>query len=536
MTSDRVLRSPLSARASAKAYVRRRATAGESLTLLIVAVSILGGIGLAIACSYRPIALWWVMIGCSAINLGRVGIQLARDSRENRPGAPSPRSPLGLIARALAWALDAIGGGRSRTSKGALDRQHARFLVWFAEHNLLWTTIGFGLSLLLWHRFGPTTPALVVMAALMSCGLFAALGAVIGSRARTLGLCWREPCPTPNLALLTRIVHDIGCVLVLANRRDYAARCDWEKGGRFHELFLTVDDLARAGVEPGVEAVLAADDPAGRRALARKERLDRALALTPVFVAGLVAAMLTVPYFAGSEPLPSLWTILTSSANVSERASADSDDGSRDRSQNAAPPSGSRQGQRTERESRSDSSSPRRGNPTTNPSQSGSERPDITGRGTQTSLSGDGVASGRGAEGEGTAARGGESAGSGAGSAGSGSGASSEEGSGPGSGGRGGGPRGYGTSGVAPQRAESPTAVPDVPVNPGKAIEVVLPPFAQARSDSPDDEPADKRKADAPDDAPLYQPQRGAPPAAKEAATREPVQRLPNWIIQLLRK
>jgi hypothetical protein len=73
-------------------------------------------------------------------------------------------------------------------------------------------------------------------------------------------------------------------------------------------------------------------------------------------------------------------------------------------------------------------------------------------------------------------------------------------------------------------------------VNPGKAIEVVLPPFAQARADSPDDEPADKRKADAPDSAQAYQPQRGVPAPAKEAATREPVQRLPNWIIQLLRK
>jgi hypothetical protein len=519
--------------------LRRRATAGESLTLLVGGVSLLGGIVLAIACSYRPIALWWVMIGCSAINLGRLGVQLARDSRENRPGAPSPRSPLGLVARALAWALDVVGGGRSRTSKGSLDRQHARFLVWFAEHNLLWTTVGFGLSLLIWHRFGPTMPALVVMAALMSCGLFAALGAVIGSRAPTLGLCWRELCPTPGLASLRRIVHDVGCVLVLANRRDYAARRDWEKGGRFHELFLTVDDLARAGVEPGLEAVLAADDPVGRRALARKERLDRALALTPVFVIGLLAAMLAVPPFAGSEPLPSLWTILTSNASVSERVSAASDDSSRDLPPGTAPPSGSRQGQRKAREeSRSASSSPAGGTQTSSPSQSGSERPDITGRGSETSQAGDAVASGQGAgsEAEGAAAQGGKGAGSGAGSTGSGSGAASGEGSRPGSGGRG-GSRGYGTSGVAPQRAESPTAVPDVPVNPGKAIEVVLPAFAQARGDSSDDEPADtKRKADAPDGAQAYQPQRGTAAAAKEAATREPVQRLPNWIIQLLRR
>src|SRR5262249_21884460 len=171
------------------------------------------------------------------------------------------------LARALARRLDAFAHAGSGPSKTSLDRQHTRFLVWFTEHNLAWTVMGFGGSLLLWHRFGPTTPALGGMAALMACAIFAALGATAGASAPTLGLCWREPCRTPDLRSLRRLVHDIGCVIVLTNRRDYAARCDWAKGGRFHELFLTVDDLARAGVEPGLEAVLAADDPTARRAL-----------------------------------------------------------------------------------------------------------------------------------------------------------------------------------------------------------------------------------------------------------------------------
>jgi len=254
-----------------------RAKSGEPLTLLLIAVSILGGIALAIACSYRPIALWWVMIACSAINVVRFGARLSRQSRGDRPGAPAVHSPLvALVARGLARSLDAFAGARSGTSKASLDRQHARFLVWFTEHNLLWTTIGFGVSLLLWHRFGPTAPALVVMAALMSCGLFAALGAAAGAGAQTLGLCWREPCRTPDLRSLRGIVHDIGCVVVLANRRDYAARCDWAKGGRFHELFLTVDDLARAGVgwagERGwwdVEGAGSCENPRISRPLAR---------------------------------------------------------------------------------------------------------------------------------------------------------------------------------------------------------------------------------------------------------------------------
>src|SRR5215204_2312938 len=91
-----------------------RATSGEPLTLLLIAVSILGGIGLAIACSYRPIALWWVMVGCSALNLVRFGALLSGDSRRDPSGeVPTQSPPVAVVARALAWSLDALAGGRS---------------------------------------------------------------------------------------------------------------------------------------------------------------------------------------------------------------------------------------------------------------------------------------------------------------------------------------------------------------------------------------------------------------------------------------
>jgi hypothetical protein len=512
---------------------------GEPLTVLLVAVSIVGGIALAIGCSYRPIALWWVMVGCSAINVLRFGARLSRQSRADRAGWPAAHSRIAaVVTRALARSLDAFTRATSGTSKASLDRQHTRFLVWFTEHNLLWTTIGFGVSLLLWHRFGPTAPALVVMAALMSCGLFAALGAAAGATAPTLGLCWREPCRTPDLRSLGRVVHDIGCVVVLTNRRDYAARCDWAKGGRFHELFLTVDDLARAGVEPGLEAVLAADDATARRALARKERLDRAVALTPVFAAGLLAALFAVPPLAGSEPLPSLWTIVTRSANAPPRASANGDDNSRD-VPGAATSSDGRQGQKQASE-RAPQSAPGANDATSSARREGHERPDVTGQNGDSSITGDAVASARGDGSEGAAGRGAqgrEGAGAGNGSAGSGGESSSGDDRSGGLGGRGGGPRGYGTGGVAPQRAESPTALPDAPVNPGKAIEVVLPAFSEARDDSPGDDPSGtKRKAKAPDQARATQARHETAAAPNDPATREPVQRLPNWIVQLLRR
>ena len=517
MFSDRALHSP------------RRGLSGEPLTLLLIAVSILGGIGLAIACSYRPIALWWVMVVGTAINAVRFVARLSLQSRAERPVLPPAYMRIAAVAtRAVLWSRGAFRRTRSGTSKASLDRQHTRFLVWFTEHNLLWTTVGFGASLVLWYRFGPTTPALVVMAALMSCGLLAALGAATGASAPMLGLCWREPCRTPEFRSIRRIVHDIGCVVVLTNRRDYAARSDWAKGGRFQELFLTVDDLARAGVEPGLEAVLDAplrNDAASRRQLARKERLDRALALTPVFAVALLASLLAVPPLAGSEPLPSLWTILGRSAPVSARENVNADDTSRD-----LPGASSSSAAREERKGAS-------GDSPSSASPSGPERPDLTGKSGASSITGDAVASaqgdGAGAAGAGAGAQPGDGAGDEAGGA-AGSGAA-RDGRSNGPGGRGGGPRGYGSGGVAPQRAESPAALPDAPVNPGKTVEVVLPAFSEARGDTPGDDPAGtKRKAEAPDQARGLQVRQERATAANEPATREPVQRWPNWVFKLL--
>ena len=518
----------------------RRVLSGEPLTLLLIAVSILGGIGLAIACSYRPIALWWVMIAGTAINAVRFIARLSLLSRGERPALPPAYLRLAAVAKAaFRWSRNAFRRTRSGTSKASLDRQHTRFLVWFTEHNLLWTTIGFGASLVLWYRFGPTTPALVVMAALMSCGLLAALGAAAGASAPMLGLCWREPCRTPEFRSIRRIVHDIGCVVVLANRRDYAARSDWAKGGRFHELFLTVDDLARAGVEPGLEAVLDADDAAARRQLARKERLDRALALTPVFAVALLASLLAVPPLAGSEPLPSLWTILGRSAPASTHENVNADDNSRDLPGASSPSAAREEGKGAAKESRSSSQRASSDAPSS-ASPSGPERPDLTGQAGASSITGDAVASaqgdGAGAAGAGAGAQPGDGGGDGAGGGAAGSG-DARNGRSNGPGGRGGGPRGYGTGGVAPQRAESPTAVPDAPVNPGKAIEVVLPPFSEARGDTPGDEPAGtKRKAEAPDQARGPQLRQERSTTANEPATREPVQRWPNWVFKLLHR
>jgi hypothetical protein len=74
MFSDRVPRSA------------RRVLSGEPLTLLLIGVSVLGGIGLAIACSYRPIAL--------------VGHD-RRERDERRPICRAPRGERPTLPRAF---------------------------------------------------------------------------------------------------------------------------------------------------------------------------------------------------------------------------------------------------------------------------------------------------------------------------------------------------------------------------------------------------------------------------------------------------
>jgi hypothetical protein len=231
-------------------------------------------------------------------------------------------------------------------------------------------------------------------------------------------------------------------------------------------------------------------------------------------------------------------------ANSRARPAVNGDD-SLDVPPGAARPSDERMAQNTAIDGSPTQSSPRVSSDAT--SSSGHERPDLTGPGNESAITGDAVAAAGGDRAEETRGQGlGAPAGTGDGDAGNGAGrgsggsggsSSSRDGRSGGSGGRGGGPRGYGTSGVAPQRAESPNALPDAPENPGKAIEVVLPAFAPARGDSAgDDSMGTKRKATATDQALAYQARHKSGTGPNEPATREPVQRWPNWVFQVLHK
>jgi hypothetical protein len=526
---------------------RNRADDGVSWTIGLEALSIVVATGIAIACSYRPIIVWWLMVACSAVNLVRFW------ARRKAARAELPQS-------SDTW-----------TPHAALVHEGRCFRAWFAQHNLMWTIIGFGVSLLLWHWFGATAAALVVMSALMACGTFAGLGTVIGARAGRLGLCWREPSPTPSFRSIRRFIREAGAIMILKNRTADASASDWARGGRFHELFLVVDQLRHTPDDTRLFATLRNNEPGARTALARKERVDRAVALAPLFVAGLLFATIVVPPFAGDAPLPPLWQILTSTGQTltalardssdsaeqaysSDAASSKSASADRARSpeKNDQPDAGS-QGRnpgdqapgQTSRDSsgkRSESAS-RESQPGAGQSASNDRRDDgASGASSDTaanrSTRNDGQRAGDiASEGKG-APKPGSGSGSGAGNNAKDSESSRSVGVSRGDRGARGGGKGFGTQGSAPQRAANPVDLPQLPQNPGDVIEVTLPPLtgvSQPREggENQDDE---KQKANATPNTLRYQPQLDSTRPPNDQVARDPAQRWPNWVFLLLRR
>jgi hypothetical protein len=461
---------------------RNRAVGGVSWTIGLEGLSIVVATAIAIACSYRPIIVWWVMVVCSAVNLVRFWAR-RKAARSELPQSSDKWTP-----------------------HAALVHEGRCFRAWFAQHNLMWTIIGFGVSLLLWHWFGATAPALVVMSALMACGTFAALGTVIGARAGRLGLCWREPSPTPTFGSIRRFVREAGAIMILRNRTADASARDWARGGRFHELFLVVDQLRHTPDDTRLFATLRNDEPGAKKALARKERVDRAVALAPLFVAGLLFAALVVPPAAGDAPLPPLWQILTSTGQTLTALARDSSDSGDQADSPDAPSSKNASADRAPSRGKNDRPDSGSQNPNAGDQAPGQASRDSSDRrsenapgesqpGAGQSASnyrrGDGASdSAGGNDANGAARSDGQRAGDGAadgqGSPKAGSGSGSGSGSGNnakdgesgrsvgtsrGSGGsRGGGGKGFGTQGSAPQRAANPVALPQLPQNPGAVI------------------------------------------------------------------
>lgn len=360
-----------------------------------------------------------------------------------------------------------------------------------------------------------------------------------------------------------------------------------------------VEQTSRAG--NSAQLALTAPDPATADdpAAVDRERICRACALLPLFVATLLLAWWPMRLLAGPASLPPLREILRTPALFaiqiatgrppddaeadSENATPASRQSGDDPASQAGAPSDSSTGAPSKQEgstsrdpsgadsggASSGSDGDRRGDASRGKTRgSGSASGDQSGQPAAADAAtagesrdrpagrSDGGASGAAARGTGGGQSGGAGTGSGRSDAqsqsgagagqsggGGGRGASAADGDnkGTGSAGEGGQASGFDTSGPPPKRSDRPATLPPLPDKSSDVVEVTLPPFVRGGgAPGPDPEKPAAPVGSGPlgGRPPVYEPKTATPGTPQQGASQplQPSQRWPNWIHRLVRE
>ncbi len=209
----------------------------------------------------------------------------------------------------------AIVGSQAKSAKKCLEREclarklPAHELIrkhdglyrhWFDWHSLFCAQLSWCFGFALLNAFGPSTGAMIVMAALLSCSGFAVFGAAIRARKDGLALCWRYPLPAPGK--VWRDWFRYAAVVMTPRRRyDAAVERDFAEGGFVNLGALEIFERGRSGNRSRYLVLWEKrlEQPA-------MERATRAGVLAAVFVCALAAAVMLVPLLEGTERSPPL--------------------------------------------------------------------------------------------------------------------------------------------------------------------------------------------------------------------------------------
>jgi hypothetical protein len=107
----------------------------------------------------------------------------------------------------------------------SIQYQGRAFRLWFAGHHLSWA---FGSSLfivILLVLFGPVFEVMALGAGALACTCFAVIGLLIGTKTRTLGLCWQSPVPQG----VGNWWDYVGATMILRERYEYAVQHDQKR-------------------------------------------------------------------------------------------------------------------------------------------------------------------------------------------------------------------------------------------------------------------------------------------------------------------
>lgn len=198
--------------------------------------------------------------------------------------------------------------------------QGRAFRLWFAGHHLSWA---FGSSLfivILLVLFGPVFEVMALGAGALACTCFAVMGLLIGTKTRTLGLCWQSPVPRG----VDNWWDYVGTTMILRERYEHAVQHDQK---RTEPILWSISRILELASHGGANRTVDLMDSA--YPTKKREWLHRFKVLVPLFLVTVLLAVL-LPKLPGLTPptpgqVPDGWlTGILKKSDVEDKSQNDS--------------------------------------------------------------------------------------------------------------------------------------------------------------------------------------------------------------------
>jgi hypothetical protein len=192
---------------------------------------------------------------------------------------------------ALLW-LPVKRKKRRLKPEDSIQYQGRAFRLWFAGHHLSWASGSSLFIVILLVLFGPVFEVMALSAGALACTCFAVMGLFIGTKTRTLGLCWQSPVPRG----VGNWWDYVGATMILRERYEYAVRHDQKRAEPVLWSISRILELASTG-----GAMRAIDLMDSAYPTKKTEWFHRFKVLVPLFLVTVLLAIL-LPKLPGLAP------------------------------------------------------------------------------------------------------------------------------------------------------------------------------------------------------------------------------------------
>jgi hypothetical protein len=174
----------------------------------------------------------------------------------------------------------------------SIQYQGRAFRLWFAGLHLSWASGSSLFIVILLVLFGPVFEVMALSAGALACTCFAVMGLLIGTKTRTLGLCWQSPVPRG----VGNWWDYVGATMILRERYEYAVQHDQKRAEPVLWSISRILELASTG---GAMRTIDLMDSA--YPTKKTEWLHRFKVLVPLFLVTVLLAIL-LPKLPGLTP------------------------------------------------------------------------------------------------------------------------------------------------------------------------------------------------------------------------------------------